>query len=77
VTRADVLKAIAVLHEEWALAHGDDVPYVAADEDPHDGQTTDLSVWQADRSAPPEIDDPLNTKIKALLAQIEPEAVTQ
>lgn len=70
VTRAEALRRIAELHTAWSLKHGDTVPYVAADENPHDGKTTDLSIWQADRSAPPAIDDELNAAIKAILAQI-------
>jgi hypothetical protein len=62
-----MLAKIAAAHQRWSLRHGDVVPYVAEDADPHDGQTTDLSIWQADRSAPPEIDDPLNEQIKAIL----------
>ena len=71
MTRADALRRIGELHTKWSLKHGDDVPYVAADANPHDGQTSDLSIWQADRSAPAEIDDPLNEAIKAILAQID------
>lgn len=63
-----MLRAAAEAHREWSLRHGDEVPYVAADENPHDGQHTDLSIWQADRSAPPEIDDPLNNELKRLIA---------
>jgi hypothetical protein len=70
VTRAAALRQIAELHQQWSHQHGDDVPYVASDANPHDGEKTDLSIWQADRSAPPEIDDPLNTRIKSILAQI-------
>lgn len=70
MTRDEALRQIAALHEAWSLQHGDDVPYVAADANPHDGKTSDLSMWQADRSAPPEIDDPLNQAIKEILAQI-------
>lgn len=66
--RAEALRQIADLHTAWALEHGDDVPYVKADEGP---APSDLSVWQADRSASPEIDDPLNEAIKAILAQID------
>jgi hypothetical protein len=71
VTRAEALRRIGELHTAWSLQYGDVVPYVAADENPHDGQTTDLSVWQADRSASPDIDDLLNEEIKAILAQID------
>ena len=71
MNRAEALRQIADLHRAWSLRHGDEIPYVKADENPHEGQTTDLSLWQADRSAPPEIDDPLNEQIKAILAQIE------
>ena len=63
-----MLAKIAEAHTQWSLHHGDEVPYVAADASPHNGQTTDLSVWQADRSAPPSIDDELNEAIKAILA---------
>lgn len=71
MTRAEALRRIADLHTAWSLKHGDDVPYNPAHANPHDGETTDLSNWQADRSAPAELDDPLNEKIKAILAQIE------
>lgn len=62
-----MLAKIAAVHAEWSLRHGDTVPYVAADSNPHDGQNSDLSVWQADRSAPPEIDDDLNAALKRIL----------
>ena len=75
MTRAEALRRIADLHQKWSLKHGDDVPYVAADAHPHDGQTSDLAVWQADRSASAGIDDPLNEAIKAILAQIDDETV--
>lgn len=70
----EALRQIAELHTAWSLKHGDEVPYVAEHSKPHDGETSDLSIWQADRSAPPEIDDPLNEKIKAILAQIDDES---
>jgi hypothetical protein len=70
VNRAEMLKAVAAAHEAWSLEHGDDVPYVEADENPHDGETTDLSIHQADRSASPELDDPLNAIIKDLIGQL-------
>jgi hypothetical protein len=67
VTRTEALKKIAGLHTAWSLKHGDTVPYVAE----HEGrEPDDLSVWQADRSASPEIDDPLNAAIKDILAQV-------
>lgn len=69
MTRTQMLAKIADLHTHWSMQHGDDVPYVAADASPHDGETSDLSIWQADRSAPPDIDDPLNEQIKAILAE--------
>jgi len=69
--RADALRQIAELHTQWSLKHGDEVPYVAQHANPHDGVHSDLSVWQADRSASAEIDDPLNDQIKAILAQVE------
>lgn len=59
------------LHTAWSLRYGDDVPVVSEHRDPHPGMRGDYSMWQADRSAPPEIDDPLNERIKAILAQIE------
>lgn len=71
MTRTEALQRIGELHTAWSLEHGDTVPYVPEDANPHDGQTTDLSVWQADRSAPPEVDDRLNEQIVAILAQIE------
>ena len=77
MTRAEALRRIGELHTAWSLQHGDTVPYVKADENPHDGQTTDLALWQADRSAPAEIDDPLNEAIKNILAQIDEELQAQ
>lgn len=71
MTRDEALRKIAELHTEWSLKHGDDVPYVAEHSNPHPGSRSDLAVWQADRSAPAEIDDPLNEAIKKILAQIE------
>ncbi len=71
VTRAEALAQIAQLHTDWSLRHGDTVPYLVADAAPHDGTTTDLSLWQADRSALPDVDDDLNAAIAAILAQIE------
>lgn len=71
MTRDEALRRIAELHTAWSLKHGDEVPYVAADSNPHPGSRSDLSVWQADRSAPAEIDDPLNEAIKAILAEID------
>jgi hypothetical protein len=71
VTRAEAMRQIAELHREWSLRYGDVVPYVAADSAPHPGATSDYAAHQADRSAPPEIDDPLNEQIKAILAQVE------
>lgn len=71
MTRDEALAEIAKLHTEWSLRYGDEVPYVAADSNPHPSSHSDLSIWQADRSAPPDIDDPLNEKIKAILAQIK------
>jgi hypothetical protein len=70
VNRKAALAAITRLHTEWSLKYGDQVPYVAADSAPHPGSRSDLSVWQADRSAPAKIDDPLNEKIKAILSQV-------
>ncbi len=54
MTRTQMLAKIADAHRDWS---------------PHDGQTTDLSMWQADRSAPPAVDDELNEQIKAILAE--------
>lgn len=68
MTRDDMLKAAADAHTAWSLKHGDSVPYVAADANPH-AEHTDLATWQADRSAPPDEDDELNAKLVALLAQ--------
>lgn len=64
-----MLNAAAEAHTAWSLKYGDTVPYVAADADPVNGQTTDLATWQADRSAPAHEDDELNAKLVALLAQ--------
>lgn len=66
-TRSGMLAKIADAHTQWSLKHGDTAPYLADDENPHDGQRTDLATWQADRSAPPSIDDELNAQIKAIL----------
>lgn len=71
MTRAEALKRIAELHTKWSLKHGDEVPYVAEHANPHPGSVSDLSRWQADRSAPSEIDDPLNEAIVAILAELE------
>lgn len=72
MNRAEMLKAVGEAHLAWSLRNGDDVPYNPAHEAPHDGKNTDLAANQADRSASAEIDDPLNEKIKALIAQVEP-----
>jgi hypothetical protein len=69
VTRTQMLTKIGDAHREWSLRHGDTVPYIASDASPHDGQKSDLSMWQADRSAPPDVDDELNEQIKAILAE--------
>jgi len=68
------MRRIADLHRDWSLRYGDVVPHVAADSAPHPGSTSDYAAHQADRSADPEIDDPLNEQIKAILAQIEGES---
>jgi hypothetical protein len=69
MNRAEFLKAVAAAHEAWSLRYGDEVPYVAADADAPPGQPSDLSIHQADRSAPPEIDDQLNKEIMRLIAE--------
>jgi hypothetical protein len=74
VSNDETLKAAAALHTAWSLKYGDTVSYVAEDADPVDGQETDLSVWQADRSAPAEIADELNAKLYALAFPDEPVA---
>ena len=61
MTRAEALRQIAAIHEAWSLRYGDGVPSTP-DGDP---------MWNADQNASPEIDDPLNEQIKAILAQIE------
>ena len=66
-----MLRRVAIAHEAWSMKYGDNVAYVAADERPHDGQTTDLAIWQADRSAPPEIDDLLNSQVQRLIGQLD------
>lgn len=71
MTRDEMLRKVAELHYQHSLKYADRVPYVRADENPHDGETTDLSLWHVDRSAPPEIDDELNREIMKLLAQVE------
>lgn len=60
VKRAEALREIARLHEEWSIQHGDSVPNEGSE-----------SVWQADMYAPASVDDPLNEQIKEILAQIE------
>lgn len=57
--RADALREVAALHEKWSLRHGDAVPNLGAE-----------SEWQADMYASAAIDNPLNEKIKSILAQI-------
>lgn len=64
-----MLAKIAEVHREWSLRHGDTVPYVTEHESPHNGQVTDLSTWQADRSASSTLDDELNEALKAILAE--------
>lgn len=73
MTRAEMLRLANEAHAHWSSKYGDTVPYVAADANPHDGQATDLSLWNADRSAPPLIDDPLNHYLTGLLAQVDGE----
>lgn len=63
-----MLAKIAAAHEEWSLRYGDTVPYVAEDAAPHGGRSTDLPVWQADRSAPAEADDELMAALQQILA---------
>lgn len=70
MTRDEAMLEIARIHTQWSLEHGDDVPYVVADARPVDGESN-LAVWQADRSASPEIDDPLNAEIKDIIARIK------
>lgn len=71
MTRDEAMRQIAALHLDWSLRYGDVVPYNPADSAPHPGSRSDYAAHQADRSASPEIDDPLNDQIKAILAQIE------
>ncbi len=71
VKRAEALVKIYDLHTAWSLKHGDEIPYNPEDKSPHEGFKSDLSIWQADRSAPPDLDDPLMEQIKAILAQID------
>lgn len=68
MTRDEAMRRIAQLHSNWSREHGDTAPYVEADEG---ADPTDLSLWQADRSAPAEDQDDLNTAIMEILAQIE------
>jgi len=70
MTRDEMLAEVARLHYEHSIKYADRVPYVKADENPHDGQTTDLSLWHVDRSAPAEIDDELNREIMRLISQV-------
>lgn len=68
MNRAQANRAIAELHRAWALQHGDSVPYVAADAS---GPKSDLAIWQAERSAPAELQDDLNHAIMEILAGVE------
>ena len=68
MTRDEAMRRIAQLHHDWSLEHGDTVPYVEADEG---ADPTDLSLWQADRSAPAALQDDLNDAIMEILNQIE------
>ena len=76
VNRQEALTKITELHREWADSYGDDqVAYRPEDEGPHDGNKTDYPEHHADRSAPAEIDDPLNEQIKRILSEIEDASV--
>jgi hypothetical protein len=74
MTRDEAMRRIAALHQAWSLKYGDLVPYVPEDvgADP-----TDLSIWQADRSATAAQQDELNVAIVEILGQIEGEAVAE
>jgi hypothetical protein len=63
MTKAELLRRVAALHEAWSLKHGDEVPV-----DP-DGD----SMWNADMNAPAAVDDPLNAAIKKLLDEYHAE----
>ena len=65
------MRQIAALHTGWSLRYGDEVPHDARDSSPHPDSRSDYAAHQADRSADPEIDDPLSEQIKAILDQIE------
>ena len=65
MNRDETLKAAAAAHRAWSLKYGDTVPY-NPDDEPNDG------MFQADRSAPPEIDDELNAVLYKLAFPDEP-----
>jgi len=67
MTRDEFLRRVAVIHRAYSHRHGDTVPYNPAHENPHDGVTTDLSLHQADRSAPPAVDDEYNRAVADLI----------
>lgn len=72
MTRDEAMRAIAAAHTQWSLRHGDVIPYDQADSAPHADSRSDYAAHQADRSAPPAIDDPLSEEIKTILSQVEP-----
>ena len=65
--RAEALRRIGDLHRDWSLKHGDSVPV-----NPQDipAGATDAGAWNADLSAPAELQDDLNAQIVAILDQI-------
>ncbi len=67
--RQEVLDRAAALHQAWLYDHADQVPAVPADSHPHGGGPSDYAEHHADRSAPADVDDLLNTQFAALLAE--------
>lgn len=67
-----MLRTAADVHTAWSLEHGDDVAYVPEDAG---ADPTDLSLWQADRSAPADIQDELNAKLYRLAFPDAPDPV--
>jgi hypothetical protein len=66
VTKDEYLRRVAAAHRRWSKAHGDTVKPKPGDANPHDGQQSDIGLWNADRSAPPRVDDELNAELMAL-----------
>jgi hypothetical protein len=72
--RAQLLAAAAAEHSAWLDEHAEDVPAVAGDSVPHDGDASDYAEHHADRSAPAAVDDLLSSRLVALIAGDDPGA---